>query len=191
MQTQVLVVCGTKYGATAEIAEKIGEVLREAGLQTDVLPADRVSDLTPYQAVVLGSAVYMGKWRDEAATLLEENEKALAERPVWLFSSGPTGEGDPVELMKGWRFPEAQQPIADRIQPRDIAFFHGVLDTKKFSLPEKLIMKGIKAPIGDFRDWEAITSWARAIAEALSREASQSSGGPTDPLLRAPFQPSR
>jgi len=172
MQTQVLVVYGTKYGATAEIAEKIGELLREAGLQADVLPADRVSDLTPYQAVVLGSAVYMGKWRDEAATFLEENEKALAERPVWLFSSGPAGEGDPVELMKGWRFPEAQQPIADRVQPRDIAFFHGVLDTKKLSLPEKLIIKGINAPIGDFRDWEAITSWARAIAEALKKEAS-------------------
>jgi menaquinone-dependent protoporphyrinogen oxidase len=121
---------------------------------------------------VVGSAVYVGQWRKEAATFLEENEKSLAERPVWLLSSGPTGEGDPVDLMKGWRFPEAQQPIADHIQPRDIAFFHGVLDTKKLSLPEKLVSKGVKAPLGDFRDWEVITSWARAIAEALKKEAS-------------------
>ena len=72
---------------------------------------------------------------------------------MWLFSSGPTGEGDPVELMKGFRFPEALQPIADHIRPRDIAFFHGALDMKELSLPERLIVKGIKAPLGDFRDW--------------------------------------
>jgi menaquinone-dependent protoporphyrinogen oxidase len=170
MDVQVLVAYATKYGATAEIAEKIGQVLRQAGLRTDVLPTDRVSDLTPYKAVVLGSAVYVGQWRKEAATFLEANEKGLAERPVWLFSTGPTGEGDPVQLMKGWRFPEAQRPIADRIQPRDIAFFHGVLDMKKLSLAEKLIVKGIKAPVGDFRDWDAITCWAAAIADALKNE---------------------
>ena len=171
MDAQMLVAYATKYGATAEIAEKIGEVLREAGLQTDVMPADKVTDLTPFQAVVLGSAVYMGKWREEAAKFLEANEETLAERPVWFFSSGALGEGDPVELMQGWRFPEAQQEVANRIQPRDIAFFHGVLDTEKLSMPEKLIAKGIKAPTGDFRDWEAITAWATAIAEELKKEA--------------------
>jgi len=170
MDVQVLVAYATKYGATAEIAEKIGQVLRQAGLNADVLPADRVNDLTPYKAVVLGSAVYVGQWRKEAATFLEANEEELAERPVWLFSSGPTGEGDPMQLMKGFRFPEAQQPIADRIQPRDIAFFHGVLDMNELSLAEKLIVKGIKAPVGDFRDWDAINSWATAIADALKKE---------------------
>ena len=170
MDMQVLVAYATKYGATAEIAEKIGQVLRQAGLRTDVLPTDRVSDLTPYKAVVLGSAVYMGQWRKEAARFLEANEKSLAERQVWLFSSGPTGEGETVQLMKGWRFPEAQQPIADRIRPRDIALFHGVLDTKKLGFAEKLIVKGIKAPVGDFRDWDAITSWAAAIADALKQD---------------------
>ena len=170
MDVQVLVAYATKYGATAEIAEKISQVLRQAGLHVDVLPADRVGDLSPYRAVVLGSAVYAGQWRKEAAMFLEANEKQLTDRPVWLFSSGPTGEGDPVQLMKGFRFPEAQQPIADRIRPRDIAFFHGVLDMKELSLAEKLIVKGIKAPVGDFRDWDAINSWATAIADALKKE---------------------
>lgn len=167
MDTRVLVGYATKYGATAEIADKIGEVIFQAGMQTDVLPTDRVSNLTPYKAIVLGSAVYVGQWRKEAAAFLEANEKTLAKLPVWFFSSGPTGTGDPVQLMQGWRFPEAQQPIADRIQPRDIAFFHGVLDLTKLSLAEKLLIKGIKAPVGDFRDWDAITAWAIGIAEAL------------------------
>ena len=118
---QVLVAYASKYGATAEIAEKIGQVLDQEGLVAEVLPADRVGDLAPYQAVVLGSAVYIGQWRKEAATFLEANAKQLAERPVWLFSSGPTGEGDPVLLGKGWAFPEGLQSIADSIQPRDTA----------------------------------------------------------------------
>jgi menaquinone-dependent protoporphyrinogen oxidase len=103
----------TKYGATVEIAEKLGEVLRQARLSTDVQPADQVKDLTPYKAVVLGSAVYIGKWRKEAVKFLQTNEKMLAERLVWLFSSGPTGEGNPVELLKGWRLPKAQHAIID------------------------------------------------------------------------------
>ena len=114
----------------------------------------------------------MGKWRKEAATFLQVNEKTLAERPVWLFSSGPTGEGDPVELLNGWRFPESLQPIADRIQPRDTAVFHGALDMKKLNLIEKFMIKNVKAPLGDFRDWDAITSWATAIADELKEAVS-------------------
>jgi menaquinone-dependent protoporphyrinogen oxidase len=170
MDVRVLVAYGTKYGATAEIAEKVGQVLNESGLQVDVLPAEHVTDLTPYQAVVLGSAVYAGRWRKEPATLLQTNEQALAERPVWLFSSGPTGEGDAAELMKGWHFPEALQPIAGRIEPRDIALFHGAIDMQKLGLAEKLVVKALRAPAGDFRDWATITSWATEIAATLKEQ---------------------
>ncbi len=170
MDSQVLVAYATKHGATAEIAEKIGQTLRQAGLRADVLPAQRVDDLSPYQAVILGSAVYMGQWRKEAATFLGANEKALAGRPVWLFSSGPTGEGDPLQLLKGWRLPKTQQAVADRIHPREIAVFGGALDPKKMNLFEKWIIKNVKASLGDFRDWDAIDAWAKAISDALLRE---------------------
>jgi len=170
MNTQVLVAYATKHAATAEIAEKIGQVLRQAGIRTDVLPVDRVSNLHSYKAVVLGSAVYIGRWRKEAAKFLKANEKVLAEQLVWLFSSGPTGEGNPVELMKGWRFPKALQPIADRIQPRDIAIFHGVVNIEKLNFVARRLLKNVKVPIGDFRDWNAITSWATGIAEVLKEK---------------------
>ena len=169
---KVLVAYGTKYGATAEIAEKIGQVLGQEGFAAEVLPAERAGDVTSYQAVVLGSAVYIGQWRKEAATFLEANAEQLAERPVWLFSSGPTGEGDPVLLGKGWAFPEGLQSVADSIQPRDTAVFSGVMDLDKASFFEKLIVRLIKAPVGDFRDWDAITAWAQGIADALKEEVS-------------------
>lgn len=164
---RVLVAYGSKYGATAEIARRIGEVLESAGLGVDVKSADQVSDLAPYRAVVLGSAVYAGQWRKEAAQFLEAQEEALAMRDVWLFSSGPTGEGDPEELLKGWTFPEALTPVAVRINPREMAVFSGEMDMQKLNFGEKLIVKAMKAPTGDFRDWDSIEAWARSVAEAV------------------------
>jgi menaquinone-dependent protoporphyrinogen oxidase len=169
MDKQVLVAYATKYGATAEIAEKIGEVLQQAGLAADVLPVGRVGNLSAYKAVVLGSAVYIGQWRKEAVKFFKANETVLAGKLVWLFSSGPTGEGDPMELTQGWRLPGKLQPITDRIGPRDVAVFGGAVDAGKLNSIEKWMLKNVKAPAGDFRDWEAITAWATAIAEELKQ----------------------
>jgi menaquinone-dependent protoporphyrinogen oxidase len=174
MDKTVLVAYGTKYGATAEIAEKIGDALRRAGLPAEVVPADRVGDLSHYCAVILGSAVYIGRWRKEAAKFLESNEATLAGMPVWLFSSGPTGEGDPVELAQGWRFPAKLQAVADRIEPRDLALFHGAVDVSQLNFIEKWMLKNVQTPIGDFRDWDAITAWAVGIARDLGEQGGAS-----------------
>src|SRR5689334_10955807 len=131
MNKNILVTYASKYGATKEIAQKIGEVLCQTGLQVDVFPVDGTLDITPYKAIILGSAIYIGKWQQEAVEFLKANEKILASRQVWLFSSGPTGEGDPVELVEGVHLPAALQPVADRIQPRDIAVFHGYVNPDK------------------------------------------------------------
>ncbi len=155
----------------AEIARKNRRRIAASNLDVDILPADKVKDLAEYRAVIVGSATYIGKWRKEVVAFIENNEKTLTGMPVWFFSSGPTGEGDPVDLMKGFRSPEALQPVLDRIQPRDIAVFHGRLDPSKLGFTEKLLIKGIKAPLGDFRNWDVISAWAASIGEELSQEA--------------------
>ncbi|PKM83260.1 MAG: flavodoxin [Firmicutes bacterium HGW-Firmicutes-14] len=169
MEKNILVAYASKRGATAEIAEKIGEVVRQNGLQADVLPVNKVRDLTPYRAVVLGSAVYIGLWRRGAVKFLRENENRLSEIHVWLFSSGPTGSGDPLEITEGWCFPESLRPLIERIQPRDITCFGGKLDLKTMNFIEKMIINKVKAPVGDFRNWEAITKWAKNIGGSLFR----------------------
>ena len=172
MAKKILVTYATKHGATAEIAEKIGAVLKETGLKTDVKPIKDISDPSSYNAVVLGSALYIGRWHKAAAKFLKENENALADKPVWIFSSGPTGEGNAGELMEGWNIQKKLRPIVDRINPRGRTVFHGTLDSAKLSFFEKWITKRVKAPMGDFREWEAITSWAADIAASLKEKDS-------------------
>lgn len=166
---RVLVAYGSKYGATGEIAERIGKVLREAGFEVDVQPAGKVRELSAYSAIVLGGALYIGRWHRASATLLTKREFDLAKVPTWLFSSGPTGSGDPVQLVQGQKMPKDLQAVADRIKPRDVAVFHGWLDEAKMNILERQAIKMIKAPTGDFRDWTAIEAWAKSIAEALGK----------------------
>lgn len=167
MTERILVAYASKHGSTAAVAAKIAAVLEQAGFNSQLRIVDRVEAVDDYDAVVLGSAVYAGQWLREAARFLEQNQDALARVPVWLFSSGPTGEGDPVELLKGWRFPEALQPIADAFGPEDMAVFGGALELDRLNIAEKMIVKGVKAPLGDFRDWEAVEAWAKSIAAML------------------------
>jgi menaquinone-dependent protoporphyrinogen oxidase len=166
----VLIVYASKNGSTAEIAERIGQVIREAGIPASVQPAKQVKNLEDYQAVVLGSAVYYGRWQKDAVSFLKKFEKELSQNPTWFFSSGPVGEGDPVELLDGWRFPPLQQEIADRIGPRDTAVFHGVLRDDNLNFFERWVMKNFESPEGDFRDWEAISAWARRVADQLKQK---------------------
>ncbi len=168
MDGKILVTYASKYGATKEIAEKIGAELRQAGLQADILPVDGSLNPGAYRAVILGSAVYIGKWQKEAVAFLQAHEKALAERAVWIFSSGPSGEGDPLQLVEGWRLPAEVQPVADRIHPREVAVFHGNINPQKLNFMEKFAVKNVvKKPFGDYRDWKMIAAWSNAIAAAL------------------------
>lgn len=166
---KILVVYASKYGATAGIAEKIGEVLSQSGLQVDVSPVKSAGDLHSYDAVIMGSAAYMFQWRPDAVAFLKKNQKLLAEKPTWLFYSGPLGKGDALELVKGQRFPKALKPVIDNIKPRNMAVFHGSIDMEKLNFFEKFAFKKTPAMQGDFRDWNTIISWANSIAAALTQ----------------------
>ena len=85
--------------------------------------------------------------------------------PVWLFISGPTGPGNPVDLLEGWYYPKSLQPIIERINACDITCFGGKVVLKTLNPFEKWIVNKVKAPEGDFRDWQAVTAWAEKISE--------------------------
>src|SRR5215218_9224350 len=102
---KVLVTAATKYGATAEIARAIGDTLHDHGLDPTVIEPQQVGRVDEFDAVVLGSAVYAGHWLKPASALVDRWGADLADRPVWLFSSGPIGdppkpEEDPVDVAE-------------------------------------------------------------------------------------------
>lgn len=167
MQFNVLVAYSSKHGSTREIAQRIGQRLRADGLSPDVRDIARVSDVSPYDVVVLGSAVYMGSWRREATEFARKHSTELAARPVWLFSSGPLGEPSLEE-------PRQLTELRAALNPREHRVFTGALDSSKLSLPERIVVSAIEAQVnhdlkGDFRDWKEIDAWADSIAQALAK----------------------
>jgi menaquinone-dependent protoporphyrinogen oxidase len=167
MEQAILVTFATKHGATGEIAERIGRVLRDEGLPAEVVPVKEVGPLVSYRAVVLGSASYYGRWRGEAVKFLKSRSHELAGRPTWLFMSGPTGKGDPKELLKGVLYPKGMQTVINAVKPKEVVAFHGDSSPERFSGWEKWILKRVGADAADFRDWDMITAWAKNIAAAL------------------------
>lgn len=163
MDKKILVAYGSKRGSTAEIAERIGETLRQKGLQVDVLDAGTVTDLTPYSKIILGSSVYIGLWHKKVVHFLKRNIEVLEKLPVWLFICGPTGPGNPIEQMDGWFYPKSLRPVIERIHPRDITCFGGKLELKTLNPFEKWIINKVQAPEGDFLNWKDIVFWTETI----------------------------
>jgi menaquinone-dependent protoporphyrinogen oxidase len=160
---KILVSAASKHGATADIARAIGDTLAEAGHEAVVLPPDAVTSLAGYDAVVIGSGLYVGHWMDAARALVERVGDELAGRPVWLFSSGPVGdppkpEEDPVDLPQ----------LIAATGARGHRLFAGLVDKGRLGLGEKVILAAVRAPEGDFRPWDDIRAWAREIAAELA-----------------------
>ena len=177
---KVLVAYATKHGATQGIAERIAATLRQEGLDASVRTTHDKIDVGAYDAYVIGSAAYMGAWLGEATAFVRQYGALLAERPVWLFSSGPIGtetvdkRGRDVLLgSEPTQFAEFERLI----HPRGKRVFFGAFDpdAPPIGMAERLgsgFFKLIPAareamPAGDFRDWPAIEAWAREIATAL------------------------
>lgn len=163
----ILVAVASKHGSTQEIAEAIAAQLRAAGHTVDTHNVEEAPAVTGYDAAVVGSAVYMGQWLSSAKEFVERHQSQLAALPVWLFSSGPLGAEEPQPQGD----PEGIEELMDKTKASGHRVFVGKLDKSSLGMGERLIVKMVKAPEGDFRDWDAIRGWVDEIAEALSAPA--------------------
>lgn len=167
---RLLIASASKHGSTHEIATGIASVLQAAGHEVDarLMTPDFSPTIGTYDAVILGSAVYFGRWMPEAVQFVEHHRAALATRPVWLFSSGPLGpEGDLMPVDPG-----QMAGIINDIGARGHQAFDGSLWPDSLNIGEWLTIKVIQAPTGDYRDWPAIRAWASEINAALGPSAS-------------------
>ncbi len=159
----VLVAYASKHGSTQEIAQRIAEHLRQLGIQAEARPLEEVSDPGSYEALVIGSAIYYGSWMKEATEWVHRNQAVLAKLPVWLFSVGPLG----TEVEDAEQQPKEMAEFQQAIRPREQRVFFGALDHQRLSFAERMVVKAVRAPEGDFRDWEAIDAWSASIARDL------------------------
>lgn len=164
--SRVLVAYGSKHGATAEIAERIADALRRAGHESEARPASQVRNIGDYDAVVLGSAVYAGRWRRDARRLLRRMRRAPDRRPLWLFSSGPIGESEPDPADK-WQHPLWVREAGERLEARDQTVFRGRLTAKPSTMMERAIAKQTPADERGDIEPDAVDDWAGRIAQEL------------------------
>jgi menaquinone-dependent protoporphyrinogen oxidase len=167
MSKNVLVAYASKYGSTREIAEAIATALEAGGLNVDLKSVGEPVDVGSYDGVIAGSAVYVGRIRKEMKRFIAVNEESLRQKPVWLFSSGPTDPSEDPPEVDGWRQSASLAQQIERIGPKDTVIFGGVLEREQLSGLERWIVARVKAALRDARDWEQIEAWAKGIAVQL------------------------
>ncbi|HYO85323.1 MAG TPA: flavodoxin domain-containing protein [Dermatophilaceae bacterium] len=179
---KTLVAYATRHGATAGIAERIAATLTESGRPAEARAVEEVTSVDGYEAVILGGAAYMFHWLKPAVKFARQHRAALVSRPVWLFSSGPLGtdmvDEHGKDVLQTTR-PKEFDELTELLHPRGEHIFFGAYDpdAKPIGLGERMVrlMPAARGsmPAGDFRDWAAIDTWARGIAEAMGTEDRQ------------------
>jgi len=150
----VLVAYATKRGSTREVAADVARVIRQSGVEVEIRPAREVKSLDRYQGVVLGGALYMGRWHKDARKLLKRYRAELASLPLAVFAMGPKSSEPEALEGAGAELARALDDVPD-VHPFSTAVFGGVFSFRK------------KHTI-DARDWKAIGNWADEVVRGLS-----------------------
>ncbi len=163
MTGPILIAYATKHGSTMEVADAIATALRDSGHEVELVPASEVYELAGCSGIVLGGALYMGRWHKDATRFLKRHRLALAEIPLAVFAIGPKTivESDVAASRK--QLDHALE-AAPELTPLAVAIFGGVVDPSKLRFPFK------RMAASDARDWDAIGAWGSEIAALFDRD---------------------
>jgi menaquinone-dependent protoporphyrinogen oxidase len=164
MTKPILVAYATKHEATHEVAETLAARMRERGAEVDVRTAAEVGMLEPYGAVVLGGALYMGRWHRDARRFLARHRDDLAHLPIAVFAMGPL-EMTPTDVAGSRRQLDRALARTPDLHPVAVAIFGGVVD------PAKLHFPFTHMNATDARDWDAIRAWADEVVDRVATPA--------------------
>ena len=164
----ILVAYASKYGSTGGVAEAIGKELCMKGAKVNVALIKNVKNLSAYQGIVVGGAIFRGKWMSEAVNFVKTNADTLRQVPVAYFMvcmimHQPTEEN----RRKSLSFLDPVLQTVPQVKPVDIAPFAGAMHYQNLSWLNKEILQSKGLPEGDFRDWEGIRAWARGLDSSL------------------------
>ena len=165
---KVLVAYASKYGSTGGVADAIGKELCGKDVAADVVLIKNANNISSYQGVIIGSAIYMGKWMSEAVDFVKKNKDTLCKVPVAYFLVCMT-LSQPTEKNRA-KVLSYMDPIlkaVPEIKPVGIGTFAGAMDYNNLSWINKKILKSKGTPEGDFRDLTAIRTWAEGLCSPL------------------------
>jgi menaquinone-dependent protoporphyrinogen oxidase len=172
----VLIAYDTIHGSTAEVGDRIGKNLCDQGLRVDLRLAAHVEDISEYDAVIVGSAIYKFAWLKDAKAFLQQNQTTLAQLPTAYFIVGASMSEDTPENREGVKkafVDPVLEEFAD-ITPLSIGLFGGAVDfaANEYTLFEWIVLKILGLLLGytesaDWRNWDAIDNWSKELAGGL------------------------
>ena len=162
---RLLVSVASRHGGTLDMGTVVADALREAGHEVEEVSPDDVERVDQYDAVVLGSAVYVGRMALGMRALVDRQAGQLRGRPVWLFWSGPVGD-----TPGAGQTPDDVTAVATSVAARDVRMFSGRLERDELNISERALVALVHAEQGDFRDLDDVRDWADGIAAALSHQ---------------------
>ena len=163
MTSSVLLVHDSRYGSTQEIADEMAKTMRNQGHEVTIASAKDAPDPRAFDLVVAGSPIYASRIRRAIVSYFNAHRAVLAEKPVALFAVAGSLAEDTVANREAAE--AALAPLKEGIKVRSLALFAGVIDPARLPWLARIIVRGVGAKAGDFRDWEAIRAWAESLPE--------------------------
>ena len=161
---KILVAYASRCGSTAEIAAALGRDLQSRGYRPEIVPVARVSDVSAYRAVLLGSAVRAGNWLPEATAFVRRHQGKIQSMPNAFFTVHMRNLGDD-EKSRNSRLAYLN-PVRELVRPDMEVFFAGRMDWNRLSLGERLLCKVMGAKASDLRNWPAIHAWGSSVFDS-------------------------
>ena len=175
MEEEVLIAYVSRSGSTEDVAEAMGLAMEGADVTVNVKPMENVESIADDTAVVIGTALYAGRFPKEFHRFVERFRRELGNTHPWIFVLGPT-ENEPKQFAAAQEQARGELAKYPWLHTADVRVMGGSFDPKhlKLPFPFNLAMKlpgnpMKKAPVSDIRDWDFIRRWAEAVAEQVKR----------------------
>ncbi len=202
---QILIAYTTNSGSTEDVARLLAEELTTPGSTAEARRLEEVTDLSPYQAVIVGAPMILG-WHRAAQRFVKKHQEALSQKKVAYFMTAisltqPAGQPEasvpvcldpslarppknPARLSLKERYASVSNYLnpalraAPLVKPVRVGFFAGKLELFRLNLFQMLfVMLVIQAQPGDFRNWDFIRSWAAGLRQQWLAEAAPAAPG--------------